>query len=514
MKKNWLFLLCLILVPEHYALDLIDGAELSGPKFLGNIALVTGDVWQQCPEKPKQKFVLGDPITENCFIVSSKSSYLRAILSDNSLIHLGENSAVEILSYKEKSYEFRIKQGQFRLLNFKKPKLIMVKGKSTVAHKGEFVWNLADELKGKDTFIVISGSASSGDKKIKASENSTLSKVLFNLEGSLWKKYFLGYKSSRLPTYTPVFTSRNIASADKPGDDEVSEMEEFLSDGEETVPDLPKVNSKILVHDMTFDAVSRAVEMASLKKANEIIPEAIKAACEELIWDVAHRSVIKWGTKYAFTAGVKEIPRSVGSNLKAVELETINLYDKELYKKSAEEITSIRSYRRAKNAAEVGGYNKGWREAQKYAVELMPEVVLPVVRRPIYLVAKTAGQSAAEFTLKSSKLLMTDDVNELVEHLSQVASKKIAMAQINHYTAYYTEMAAKRVALEIAKSSSEEIAKFVAAKASGVAGRIMQRKIAQKRARSIASSIATKNKKNEAAKAQSHSGRTIRETSR
>jgi hypothetical protein len=277
---------------------------------------------------------------------------------------------------------------------------------------------------------------------------------------------------------------------------------------------MPEVKKRIWVHDIVYDAVLKAVEQASLKKANEIIPGAIEQASDGLVWEVANRSVIKWATKYAYVAGAKEVPRSVASSLKEADVEDINLYDRDLYQKSAEEIATIRSYRRAKSAAEVGGYNKGWREAQKYAMELIPDIVLPVVSELIYTEAKQAGTQAANGIMKKTKLIMTEDVGQLVEHLSQVASKKIALSRIDKYSAYYTEVAAKKAASEIAKASSEEIASFVARKASNTAGRIMQKKIAEKRAKSVARSVASRNKKNEAFKAQSHSSKTMRETSR
>lgn len=513
MRSLFLVLISLFFVPELFAQDYVDGVELKDTPTVGHASVVEGTVWQWCAGEVKRPLLAGDSFAKNCYLTTGKASYVKGLLVDNSLFHIGENSAIRVSEDSPKIYSIDFKQGQIRLLNFKKSKLVKTNSGNYTARKGEFIWSSGEDTEVGEQFFVISGKAVYEKEVIGATKDLRLSdKVSSNDDTTkLWRKYFLGLQSPSLPEYRPKFTERKIASIESPVSSEIEEFNEFL---EEESAKKPEVKKRIWVHDIVYDAVLKAVEQASLKKANEIMPDAIEAASDGLVWEVANRSVIKWATKYAYVAGAKEVPRSVASSLKEADVEDINLYDRDLYQKSAEEIATIRSYRRAKSAAEIGGYNRGWREAQKYAMELIPEIVLPVVSELIYLEAKLAGTQAANGIMKKTKLIMTEDVGQLVEHLSQVASKKIALSRINKFSAYYTEVAAKKAASEIAKSSSEEIASFVARKASNTAGRIMQKKIAEKRAKSVARSVASRNKKNEAFKAQSHSSKTMRETSR
>jgi len=517
MSLSSKILILALFITDCLALDIIDGAKKEEGLKSASVAKVIGKVFSQCSKRDKRSLLAGDSIGDRCFIISEKSSYMKGLLWDNSFFHLGENSAIEIIRQNDDLAVIKLHQGQFRILNFKKSKEVKSKMGSVTIAKGEFIWSLASETQQDSKFIVLDGYALVNKKRLGPDSSSAKRNSLAenkNIERP-WKNYFLGESNSSAALYKPQFNERSIASVVEMG--EVSEFEEFL-DEEGAVDDqeesFPIVKNKIWVHDIIYDSVMKAVEKAAFKKADEIIPVAIKTACKELVWEVANRSVIKWATKYAYVAGAKEIPRSVASSLNEVNIEDADLYDRELYKTSAQEVATIRSYRRAKSAAEAGGYAKGWREAQKYALALIPEVVLPVVRSVIYDQAKKAGSLAAAQTLETTKLLRTDDVEQLVEHLSQVASTKIAMERINKYSAYYTEMAAKEAALEVAKATSGEIADFVASKASETAGKIMQKKIAQKRAKSVARSIASRNKVNEAQKAQTHSSRTLRETSR
>ena len=144
-----------MLVAESFALDIVDGLERVQEDKVGEVAQVVGEVRVHCAKISSQALVAGDEFKNHCFLVSKNKAYVKGILWDYSIFHLGANSAVEVRRVKGEVPEIRVHQGQFRILNFKNPKTVHYSGKVATIDKGEFLWSLENPIVDQGNFIVI-----------------------------------------------------------------------------------------------------------------------------------------------------------------------------------------------------------------------------------------------------------------------------------------------------------------------------------------------------------------------
>ncbi|MCR9206561.1 MAG: hypothetical protein NXH75_18400, partial [Halobacteriovoraceae bacterium] len=298
--------------------------------------------------------------------------------------------------------------------------------------------------------------------------------------------------------FTPDFKKpgRGLASAGGIEDIVVQEVEEV------EVEDFDKVKGKIWVHDIVYDEAVRTLENAAYEKARQLIPVAVKEASQNLVWDVASRSVLKWGVQFAKKTSQDQVPVSVAGSYLGERDDQFNFYDKNLYREATEEIARLRSYRAAKVAVLKYGYEKGWREAKAYAEKMIPLIVKPIVMVQVQEYALPLGIEAVDEVIKKSNLKKTKDVDKLLTHLSQVISEKVTLELINKYAPYYTKSAAQVAAKEAARSSAEEVAQFMAKDSSERAGDLIIKLLARERGRRVAREIASEAKRTEALSAK------------
>ncbi|CAM9899775.1 unnamed protein product, partial [Chrysoparadoxa australica] len=382
--------------------------------------------------------------------------------------------------------------GKLRVLSYQNPKTIKTPWGDSILEKGELQWNVYNENKKlKVSLIAYEGSVIMDGEKITPESYNPLpeetpEKVkLFDKPYSFWFANEPGEVDYDI-AFDPSFTkaSRGIASVD-------GEIEDVVVEEEVEVEEFDKVTGDIWVHDIVYDEAVRVFEREAYKKARDLLPVALKEASNNLVWDVASRSVLKWGVQYAKKNSMRQVPLSVAGSYLGERSKNISFYDKDLYRKSTEEIARLRSYRAAKVSMLTYGYEKGWREADNYAQKMLPLVVKPIIMVEVQDHIYPLGKDAVENIIKTSNLQKTKDVDKLTKHLSQVIAEKVTIDLIKKLSPYYTQTAAQVAAKEAARSAAEEVANLMAKDSSQKAGDLMMKLLARERGRKIAREIAS-----------------------
>jgi hypothetical protein len=508
------------------AMEILDGEE----SYIAEVISSHGEV--MCADQKLEtqyswkELKTGERISSFCAIKTRENSYLQLLLSDNSLIHVGEQSFVTINGSlgkngkKFKSFSFEIGRGRLRILSYKNIKNVKTPWGVSQLKKGEFIWDVYElknklkvELVALSGSIILDGEELQPDAYELPPEKRPNSALTFDYPHLLYfgeKKPSTSYDIA----FEPTFPERKIASVEIEDvivdpqigskDDEVFEEKEIFE----------PITGEIWVHDIIYDEAVRVIEKAAYDKALELVPVALREASEELVWEVASRSVLKWGVKYAQNISNIQVPLAVKGSYLGKRREIASFYEKDAYKRSTEEIAQTRTYRAAKVIVLNKGYEKGWMEAKKYADAMMPKVVIPLVAKKIYNHIKPLGTLAVKKIIDDSTLIHTPNVDRLIEHLSQVAAKKYTQRIIDEYGPRYTKLAAQRAAREAARSAAEEIAFYMAKTSSKRAGKIMGDLLARERARKIARDVAQEAKDEEAENSQKRSRRLYLESQR
>jgi|GEM_PF-2080137 len=487
----------LFLPQANFAEDILDTDEL----FHISIVEVSGEVTKYTGPESKQSVLIGGHLEQGNYLETKDKSYIQLLLSDNSLIQIGANSIVQVKN--DKNGDFYLHKGKLRVLSYKNKKVIETPWGPTELTKGEFLWDVFEE-KGKLKVEIdpFSGSLVIGEKifepkeYVAKPEATILNATHF---ARPWVVYFgeIDQSKSYVGRVKMRFNERKLASIEEA---EIAEFSEDLQDEQASLKDMKfeKVKGDIWVHDIVYDEAVRAIEKAAFKKAKQIVPFSVKEAADNLVWEVARKSVFKWGAKFARIASDGQVQQSVEGSVNEEEVVSSSYYDKERFLDSTERIANLRAYRISKVAWVKGGYEKGWREAKEYALKMMEPIVVPVLRGEVYEYSKEAGNKAVDEVLKKSQLVKTPDVDKLVEHLSQVAADKIIKRLVSQYAPFYTERAAKIAAKQVAESTAEDVARYMAEDASEKAGELLLKNMAKTRASSLARGLASESKEEEA----------------
>lgn len=481
----------------NLAEDILDTDE----KFSISIIEARGEVIKYTGQESKEAALVGGHLKQGNYLETKDKSYIQLLLSDNSLVHLGPNSIVQVLN--DKKGDLYLHKGKIRVMSYKNKKNIETPWGPTGLTKGEFIWDVFEE-KGKVKVEIdpFSGTLVIGEKIFEPKEYLAKPETTIKNASHFarpWIAYFGEEDQSKsyVGKVNMTFPERKLASIEE------SEIAEFSKDLQEDTSSaenmiFEKVKGDIWVHDIVYDEAVRAIEKAAFKKANQIVPFSVKEAADSLVWEVATRSVFKWGAKFARIASDSQVRESVKGSVNEEEVVSSSYFDKERFLDSTERIANLRAYRISKVAWVKGGYEKGWREANEYALKMMEPIIVPVLRGEVYEYTKKAGIKAVNDVLKKSELVRTPDVDKLVEHLSQVASDKIIKRLVAKYAPYYTERAAKRAAKEIAESTAEDVGRYMAEDASVKAGELLLKNMAKTRASSLARGLASESKEEEA----------------
>jgi hypothetical protein len=499
----------ILLFTSAFALEVISDQDDS----FAQIVTVEGEVKVAKDKGEWEDLKVGAKISRYSALKTHEKSYVKILLSDNSLVHVGQNTALTI--EKDKIFKFNIGRGQLRILSYKNKKEVKTPWGESQLENGEFIWDVyLVNTKMKVALTALSGSISLGEEELRpkvyeekpdVKPKSTMaydhSCILYFGEAIEENSYDIAFE--------PSFPERKLASIE---DVIVEDLNSTSAQVEEE--SFSPVEGDIWVHDVVYDEAVRVIETEAFKKARELVKPAVIEASDGLVWEVASRSVLKWGVQYAQRLSDFQVPLAVQGSYLGKRQDDSSFYEKDAYKTSTEDITRVRTYRAAKMAVLRTGYKKGWMEAQRYAMSMLPKIVVPVVSKSVYEHILPLGKSAVKKVIKKSNLVHTADVDRLVEHLCQVASVKFTNKLIDNYAPYYTKIAAQSAAREAARSAAEDIAYFMAEKSSKRAGKLIGDLLARERARKIARGVAQETKKEDAESSRKRSRRLMIETQR
>lgn len=502
-----LLFLYTLLFTSAFSMEIIGDQD----KSFAQVVMIKGDVLVSSESGEWRTLQAGERISNFVALKTKDSSYLKILLGDNSLVHLGHDTFLTLT--KKKDFEFNIGRGQLRILSYKNKKLIKTPWGESLLERGEFIWDVFKvKNKLKVSLTALSGSVSLEGEVVtpkvyeRKPEDSPESALVFDKSHILYFGQPKSEKSYDL-AFEPSFPKREIAS-----------IEDVIIEGKvesaEEEDSFVSVKGDIWVHDIVYDEAVRAIESAAFEKASELVRPAIIEAADGLVWEVASRSVLKWGVQYAERLSDLQVPIAVQGSYLGRREDVESFYEKDAYQNSTQEITRLRAYRAAKVAVLKTGYKKGWVEAQRYAQSMLPKIVIPIVSKNIYEYVKPKGLEAVKKVIKKGNLVHTPDVDRLIDHLSQLASIKFTKKLMAKYGPVYTRLAAQNAAREAARSAAEDIANYMSDKSSKRAGKIMGDLIARERARNIASEVAQEAKKEDAESFKNRSRRLIIESQR
>lgn len=455
---------------------------------------------------------VGEKFSDNAYIRTATNSLLVLLMPSYGLIYIGPQSTLKVKSISgsgpDMSAHVEIYMGRVRFINYQGLYKVSTDEGVVSFKDADLSWdrfkadgNIFNEL------IKYSGKAASEDIDI---ESEDASKRPDRVDENIaiierpWEKW-LG-KTDQIQKYdyelVPKFSSRGIASL---GMGEMSESEldaEFVditgsSDRLEDEEDYeyPEVKKEIYVHENLFDHVLMSVQDAAIKKARSIVPMAYRLAAEEIVWDVASHSVIRWGTQYAQMVTVDNIPVNLQSMYQEMVRRDVSYDQKDLYVESIIRISEVKSYTMAKTTVEKQGMLKAKEDVMKYLIEVVPSIIQAPVEKRIYDHAKEVGVIAAKGFMKESELIVTDDVDVLVEHLSQLAAKKYTKIITKEYEKKVAAFVAERASQEAAKNGSDRIARYISSRIAERTGQLFKKMIDQEVATRAARSLASENQK-------------------
>lgn len=492
--------------------------EIEGDNGFAEIVTIYGEgLYQTNKGGEWKKLEVGQELIDFSAIKTKPQSYVKLLLKDNSVVHLGEKTALTIDN--NNNFSFNLSQGKLRILSVKRPKTVTTAWGEGVLKTGEYIWDVFElNKKLKVEITALSGKLILDGEEIQPESYDTVPEKKPYSAYSYDYPYLLyfGEKAEdRFKTYdmefNPNYPNREIASD--------SEIEVVIEEKKSTEdfnegPVFDPVKGEIWVHDIAYDEAVRIIEKKSSEIGKELLPTALKTASDNLVWDVASRSVFKWGVYYAKNISNYQVPIAVkGSFLGKREIAS-SYYEKDNYKDSTEQIAGVRSYRAAKVAVLKKGYEKGWQEAQKYAELMLPKIITPVISKKIYDAVKPEAMKAVKKAVESSKLVFTKDVERLIDHLTQVAAKNECERWIVKMGPRYAGVAAKRAAKEAARGAAEDIAFHMSQESKKRAGKLMGDLLARERARKVAREVAQEAQEEKAASFKKRSKRYFIESQR
>lgn len=469
-----------------------------------------GDEWQKI--EPSQE------LNEFSAIKTSPQSYMKLILKDNSIVQISEKTAFTV-EYN-KGFNFNLAYGKLRILSVREGKKVMTPWGEGILKNGEYIWDVHQvNKKLKVEITAISGELILDGEKIKPEaydlppEKKPYSAYSYDYPYLL---YFGEKAEDRFKSYDlefkPHFPSRAIASE--------SEIEVFIEEKKtadqffDSEPVFKPVKGEIWVHDIAYDEAVRIIEKKTAEIARELLPTALKTASDNLVWEVASRSVFKWGVYYAKNISKYQVPIAVKGSFLGKRKPASSYYEKDHYKDSTEQIAAVRSYRAAKVAVLKKGYEKGWEEAQKYAQMMLPKIITPIISEKIYDTVKPQAMKAVRKAVENSKLVFTKDVERLIDHLSQIAATKECERWIEKVGPKYASLAAQKAAKEAARGAAEDIAFHMSQESKKRAGKLMGDLLARERARKVAREVAGEAQEEKAASFKRRSKRYFIESQR
>lgn len=489
-----------------FGTQIIEGGE----NYIAQLIEVHGDVLVKESEKGSTSWTpvsLGLGLSSSFALKTLEKSYVKILLADNSIIQLSETTGIKIDIGEGKSPKLSISiaRGKMRMLSYQNSKVINTPWGDSEFEKGEFQWDVFNEnQKLKVVLTAYSGSLKFDGEIIEPSNYAQVPESKESLSNVFNRPYYywFGNDGSIVRDYDIAFdpsfkkATRGIASKSE------EEIEDVIVEDEIEVESFDKVKGAIWVHDIVYDEAVRTLELASYEKARELVPVAVEEASNNLVWDVASRSVLKWGVQYAKDKSRRQVPLAVAGSYMGEREDQFNYYDKDSYRKSTEDIAYLRAYRAAKVSMMTVGYEKGWKEAEAYTRKMLPIIVKPLIMQEVFDYAYPKGKQAIQNIIDKSELTKTKDVDKLVLHLAQVISEKTTADLIEKYGKVLAKRAAQNAAKEAAKSSSEEVARYMAENSGKKAGELITQLLARERGRSIARKIASEAKIDESEEAK------------
>ncbi len=494
------------------------GFQVTEDKVPFESVIVDGDIWYKVTsDEPWKKVKVGQQFKEFFALRTGSQSYLQILLQDNSVIHVGEKSALT-LKYNQ-NFQFNLERGKLRILSVKNLKVIETPWGKSELKTGEFLWDVHEvdkklrvEITSLSGSMILDGESITPESYDQPPEKKPFSAYSYDYPYLL---YFGENEESSSKNYkydfNPKFPERSLASAE---DIQVIIEEKGAREFVDDAPQFDPVKGEIWVHDIVYDEAVRIIEKKSAVIARQLMPAALRTASENLVGEVASRSVLKWGVKYAKNITDYQVPIAVQGSYLGNRNPASTYYEKDLYRESTERIAEVRSYRAAKVAVLKKGYEKGWQEAQKYALTLLPKVITPLVSQEIYESVKDEALSVIKKVIKKSELVHTKDVERLVDHLAQITAKKECERWIDQWGPLYTQLAAQSAAKQAARDSAEEIAFFMANESKKRAGNLMGQLLARERARKVAREVAQEAKEKKAESYKKRSRRYFIESQR
>ncbi len=460
-------------------------------------------------KKRQSKLKVGDSFFETSYIETKEDSFVTLILPNNTMMYLGPDTTIklhELSGRKSKStLTLEIIKGRMRMIGYK--------GRHYVkSPKGALYFSHADlewDVYRVEEAIVSEVKKYSGEivnKNEKIQELSIDKRPEINISGidtmnKPWERW-LGkssvahdYRISYLPRFENAKkTSRAIASV-KSSEQELDSEFVMMNDKEEETYSYPVVSKEIYVHENFFDYILIHVQKAAREKAREIVAKSYDTAAKEIVWDVASRSLIRWGTQYAQKAALSEIPENLRGMYKEIENRDINFKKSKIYVDSVQRVSQFKSYITAKNTVKDEGARRAVGETQTYLLALTKKIITPPIQYEVYLFAKEKAVAAADRFLKKSELVKTKDVSNLVEYLSQVAAKRFTEIEIRAIEEKASFSVAYDSVTEASQRGADKIAEFVADRVSERTAQLFNKMLDQEVAVRAARGLASENQK-------------------
>lgn len=458
---------------------------------LANIVSLEGDVSFSKDGKSWIPLKEGDELEDFAALKVRDKSYLKVILKDHSLIQVDADSLIS-LSSKKDFIKVAVGRGRMRILSYKDEKVIQTPQRQFSIFKGEY---LVDVYKEK-SLLKTSLTAYSGHVFYKGEPVIPESYEPRPVGNFPPKREMVSYDIAIVPPAPDEKQAgRAIASVPETSVFEIEGApEEFNEEFDDNDYQIPKEKGEIWVHDIVYDEAVRVIEKFVARKVEEMVPTAVKEASQNLVWDVANKSIKRWGVYYAKKGIETEVPLAVNS---AYQNEVTKKNDGDFsrqnvatYENSTGKVAEIRTYRVAKNLVETKGYERGWQETRDYIERLLPEVVTPIIVKEIYEKVLPHARESVQKVIEKSELVSTPEVEKLIRHISLLTSQSLTKLAVRKYGKIYATQEAKKVVRDISHGISHDIATYMASKAKSKATNLITTLFARQRARGIASGVA------------------------
>ncbi len=450
---------------------------------------------------------VGEEFFETSYIETEKETLIKLLLPNNTMIYLGPNSILKLHGMEGQSSKstmtFEVIRGRVRMVGYKGNHYIKTPKGAVFFEHADIQWDVYRE----GSEIISHVKKYDGEIKHKGND-----KVL-DLNGALrpeknvsaidtvnrpWERWLGKIDSTHdySIAYTPRFIEkkskgRSLASVEV--DEEGLDSSFVLMDEEDQEEQYtyPKVSKEIYVHENLFDSVLIEVQKVAQMKAKEVVSKAYKVAAEEIVWEVASRSLIRWGAQYAQQAALDEIPGNLKDMYSEIEKRDINFRKSKIYVDSVERVAALKSYTTAKNTIENKGTRKASLETQAYLLAMTNKIITPPMQYKVYLAAKEIAVKATDDFMKRSELVRTKDVDNLAEYLAQVAAKRFTQLEISKVEERISYEVANSAVNEAYQRGSDKIATFISEKVSKrtaqLFNKMLDQEVAQRAARSLAS---------------------------